>query len=297
MSALLTTREFADAIGASESSVRRWTNSGVITTARTAGGHRRIALPDAIRFIRESGMRLVRPEILGLPALSTTTAAGKSLGDAALAATLYVCLNAGDAPASNSCIAGLFLNGMSAASICDTAIQPAMERIGELWMNDLRGVLIEHRATDICLNALGMLRRMMGDPADTAPVALGGAPDGDPYLLPSMMAGTVVAEAGYHDINFGPDTPLELLAVAAAEHHAKLVWLSIKASADRTRLRTRINTLADQLAPLGTQLVIGGTGVESLGLRPSKEMHLMRTMTEFSAFARGASAAGLPGAA
>jgi excisionase family DNA binding protein len=287
MATLLTTREFADAIGASESSVRRWTNSGVIATARTAGGHRRIALADAIRFIRESGTNLVRPELLGLPALPTT-AASKTLGNDALVVTLYDALVTGDAPATNGCVAGLFLNGMSAAAICDTALQPAMQRIGEFWKDDSRGVLTEHRATGLCLHALNMLRRMMGDPADTSPVALGGAPDGDPYLLPTLMAGTVVAEAGYRDINFGPDTPMELLAVAAAEHHARLVWLSIKAPTDCPRMRKRINALAQQLASQGSSFVIGGTGVDLLGLRPSKDMRLMRTMTEFAAFAQGA---------
>lgn len=283
---LLTTREFADAIGASESSVRRWTNGGIIATARTAGGHRRIALADAIRFIRESGTNLVRPELLGLPALPTT-AASKTLGDKALTDTLYDALATGNAPAANGCVAGLFLNGMSTASICDVALRPAMERIGKFWTDDPRGVLTEHRATGICLNALAMLRRMIGDPADAAPVALGGAPDGDPYLLPSMMAATVVAEAGYRDINFGPDTPLELLADAAAEHRARLVWVSIKAPGDSPRLRTRIHALAEQLAAQGTSFVVGGTGADALDLRPSKDLQRMGTMAELAAFAHG----------
>ncbi len=287
MPLLLTSREFAAAIGTSESSVRRWTNSGTIATARTAGGHRRIALPDAIRFIRETGMPLLRPELLGLPTV-LNRAAGKSLGDNALTADLYDALRTGNSAAALGCISGLFLNGQSVASICDGAIQPAMQQIGKLWLTDPRAILIEHHATTICLNSLSALRQMMGEPADGAPVALGGAPDGDPYLLPSMMAGIIVAEAGYRDLNFGPDLPLELLAVAAGEHHARLVWLSIKATPNRAKLRSRIKALEQRLTAMNTHFVVGGTGVASLDLRPSKNLHLMQTMNELAAFARGA---------
>jgi len=59
---LLSPRELADALGVSESSLKRWVDAGKITAARTEGGHRRIALQEAVRFIRETGAPLARPE-------------------------------------------------------------------------------------------------------------------------------------------------------------------------------------------------------------------------------------------
>jgi len=289
MEKLLTTSELAEAIGASQSSMRRWTNSGVIRTARTAGGHRRIALSEAIRFIRETGTTVVRPEVLGLPEL-TATVGGKSLASRSLEHQLLEMLRTGSTKAAIGCVTGMFLSGLNVASICDGAMHGAMEQIGELWRKDPRGILIEHRATDICLQALGMLRQLMPEPAENAPVALGGAPQGDPYLLPSMMVGTVLLEAGYHDMNFGPETPLELLAAAAQENKARLVWLSVKADNDRGKLRKKIDELAARLEALGITFVIGGSAAESLGLRSSKNVHVMRTLGELSAFAHGAAA-------
>src|SRR5918993_5015465 len=70
MEKLLTTKDLAEAIGASESSLRRWTDSGAIRTSRTAGGHRRIPLEEAVRFIRETGATVVRPELLGIADLA-----------------------------------------------------------------------------------------------------------------------------------------------------------------------------------------------------------------------------------
>jgi methanogenic corrinoid protein MtbC1 len=287
MEKLLTSKELAKAIGASESSMRRWTNSGAIQTARTVGGHRRIAVSEAIRFVRESGATIVRPEMLGLPELPATED-GVKVGSRSLERHLYEALRVGDAAAATGCAAGLFLNGLSVASICDGPLQSAMQRIGELWREDPRGILVEHRAMSICMQSLEILRQMIGEPAKNAPVALGGAPDGDPYLLPSMMAATVLAEAGYRDMNFGPQTPLALLAMAAEENKAGIVWVSVKFAADRAKLRGDIVELAERLKKMDIKLVAGGDGIESLAIRSIKNVHVMQTMTELSAFARGA---------
>src|SRR6476659_2016638 len=100
MEKLLTTHDVALAIGASESSLRRWTNSGAIRTQRTVGGHRRIPLSEAIRFVRETGATVVRPELRGFPgadAAATQTAAANPPIDQ-VEERLYNALLAGDAP-------------------------------------------------------------------------------------------------------------------------------------------------------------------------------------------------------
>jgi MerR family transcriptional regulator, light-induced transcriptional regulator len=100
-----------------------------------------------------------------------------------------------------------------------------MHALGELWRHDEDGIFIEHRGTDICLQALAQLRNTFEPPAD-APLALGGAPEDDPYLLPSFLAATVIASAGMRAVNLGPDTPIAALHAAVAHHAPRLVWIS-----------------------------------------------------------------------
>ncbi|MCX5741316.1 MAG: helix-turn-helix domain-containing protein, partial [Proteobacteria bacterium] len=64
---LLSPRDLAEALGVSESSLKRWVDSGRITATRTDGGHRKIRLSEAVRFIRESGSPIVHPELLDMP--------------------------------------------------------------------------------------------------------------------------------------------------------------------------------------------------------------------------------------
>ena len=54
MKSVLSPKELAAAIGVSESTLKRWADDGLIVFSRTAGGHRRIRLAEAIRFIREN---------------------------------------------------------------------------------------------------------------------------------------------------------------------------------------------------------------------------------------------------
>ena len=68
MKDLVTPKQVAQAIDVSESSLKRWADEGLLLVSKTAGGHRRISITAAIRFIRERQLELVRPDILGLPA-------------------------------------------------------------------------------------------------------------------------------------------------------------------------------------------------------------------------------------
>ena len=293
MEKLLTTNDVARAIGASESSLRRWTNTGALRTSRTVGGHRRIPLSEAIRFIRESGATVVRPELLGLPGAGAPSGAAAAAGSPGLEDAIYQAMIDGDATAVAGHLTGLYLGGADLAALFDGPVGGAMHRIGELWRHDARGILVEHRATDICIRSVAQLRQLLPPPPADAPVAVGGAPAGDAYLLPSLMAATVLADAGYRDTNFGPETPLEVLAAAAEEQRAALVWLSVSVAGDAAALRRGIEQLVKRLRRQGATLLVGGRHAATLLPRRLPGVHVLGTMSELAAFTRGAK----PGAA
>ena len=66
LSESLSPKDFAGALGVSESSVKRWVDDGKIRALKTPGGHRRIAVHDALYFVRQTGADVARPELLGL---------------------------------------------------------------------------------------------------------------------------------------------------------------------------------------------------------------------------------------
>ncbi len=285
MKRAFTPRELADAIGVSESSLRRWIDSGAIQTARTLGGHRRISMAEAVRFIRHSHSTVVRPELLGLAEVSQFRSDSGSSPDQS--ELLFEALRAGDATRAGSLLMSLYLAGQSVAALCDGPLRAAMHRIGELWEHDKRGILIEHRATDICLCIVNQLRGTFPVDRVEGPVALGGAIEGDPYMLPSLMVAAVLGEAGFHEINYGANTPVELLAEAATDEKATIVWVSISHVADAGELDRQVTMLASRLSRNGVPLLLGGRAAPRSVAVNRPNVHCAGSMAEVAAFAKG----------
>ena len=278
----LSPKDLAAAIGVSESSLKRWADAGKIAVARTEGGHRRIPIAEAVRFIRESGSQIVRPEVLDLPEISAVASNDDGADD-----VLYQQLAAGNSREVRGMVMARYLQGASLASIFDGPIMHAMARIGELWQHDPRGVFIEHRATDTCLQAASQLRALF-EPADDAAVAVGGAPSGDPYLLPSLLASTLLASEGLRPVNLGPDTPIASFRHAVAHYHPKMVWISVSTPAP-PNLGDELAALARELASQDATLVIGGRRCHDVA-RQVRDACVVESMSELAAFARGLAA-------
>lgn len=282
MKTSLSPKELAQAVGASESSLKRWVDSGVVEAVRTAGGHRRIPIAEAVRFIREHRMQVLNPAALGISELASV-AADQSAG---AEEPLYEALLAGRAPEARGLILGAYLGGIPIAEICDGPVRASMHRLGELWKHDRAGVFLEHRATEICIQAMTQLRLML-EPPEGAPVAVGGAPAGDPYLLPSMMAATVLLAEGYRAVNLGPDTPVDTLLAAIAEHDPLLVWLSVSTRTVMESLEPALGRIAEAIGARHGRLVVGGRVRAELIRRVPPGVETLSSMAELAAFARG----------
>jgi excisionase family DNA binding protein len=256
---LISPRYLADALGVSESSLKRWIDAGKITAARTEGGHRRIELSEALRFIRESGTPVVKPELLDMPEV----ASARDHGD-----RLYDHLIAGDAVSVRGWLFARYLEGNTIAQISDGPLRSAMHALGDLWRHDPQGVFVEHRATAVVLQAMAQLRSMLAELPASAPLAIGGAPSGDPYLLPSQLASMVIEEVGVRAVNLGPDTPIAAFEHAVAAQRPKLVWLSITTALTSGRARAITRWL--ESVPSSVTLVIGGQQSSTLSSLPPR---------------------------
>jgi methanogenic corrinoid protein MtbC1 len=248
---LVTPRQLAEAIGVSESSLKRWSDAGKIEVTRTEGGHRRITIAEAVRFIRSTRSQVVRPDVLGLPERQSSEA------------TLTELLSRGDARAVVAHISASFLGGTPIAALCDGPLRAALTRIGELWRESVEGLMIEHRATSVCIDALATVRTLLPPHRETARIAVGGAPPGDPYMVPSMMCATALHDAGMRAVNLGPESPLDVIARAARDEHAALVWLSVTSPIDGSVISI-FEAFCEDLAANGTLVVVGGRSREQL---------------------------------
>ena len=280
----LSPRQFAEAIGVSESSVRRWADDGQIQMTRTAGGHRKIARAEAIRFIRATSADVVRPDLLQISEPShrhERAAAFSAQHDELLKA-----LRKGDGEVVFGLLTRMYINGVSVADICDGPLRHAMCEIGSLWPADKKSILIEHRATNICIDALNRLRANFARPRKSTVVAVGGAPEHDPYSLPSLMVTTVLTDVGFKAVNLGPNTPLDVISQSVEERNTKLAWISFTAPLAQNKIDAQLEKAAKHLRRRKVHLVIGGQAATKYKLPSNRYLHTFPSLSEMAGFAK-----------
>lgn len=276
-------KELAQVVGVSESSIKRWVDDGLIDVTRTAGGHRRIPLREAVRFIRSRDMRVLRPDLLGLPDLEDLPPEAR--GGEFSGEMLFHLLSRGEAAKARGIIANRYVNGAGLAALFDGPMAEALAKLGALWEHGVEGIYVEHMATNICIESINQVRLLIPPAGPGAPVALGGAPSGDPYILPSLMAAAVLADAGYHEINLGPDTPYPAFLHAVEVHQPQLVWLALTSHFEEDRVEDLVEELLVPLEDKAVEVVVGGQQAATLREHWPASVHAMTSMAELAEFA------------
>ena len=275
MHKLLSTSQFAEAIGLSESTVRRLTDGGDISVRRTKGGHRKIPVEEAIRYSRANGIQPQNPKLLGISFSE----------DAEDPDSFYEALVSGDSDKTVAILQTLYLNGQELNAIFDGPFLTAFVRIGESFPADKKSIFVEHRSLIIAMRSLMQLRSIMPPVEDSAQKVICAAPAGDPYLIPCLMCALVCHEVGYFEINLGPDTPLEIIIDAVEDEAPSLVSLSITNAIRSKNQIGEIEKLHKVAADKNCILVVGGNNADSVDVPGIQRGY---SMTDLKAIAENA---------
>lgn len=277
----LSPKQAARAIGVSESSLKRWCDRGQLSTVRTAGGHRRLAVEHVVEFLRKSGRQLVRPELLHFPS-------NGGRGETALARArdrMLDALVAGNEELCRRIVLDLYLAGRTVAEIGDQVIAEAFAKIGERW--DCRQVEVfqERRACELCQRVVSELRAMIPLSRDEAPLAIGGAPEGDRYSLPTALVELIFRQQGWRTQSLGNHLPISTLLAAVEAHRPRVLWLSVSHLEDERRFGDEYNWLYSQM-PADVAIVVGGRALSEPLRRQMQYASFCDNLRHLEAFAR-----------
>jgi excisionase family DNA binding protein len=253
----LSPRQVAEAIGVSESSLKRWCDSGLIPTRRTAGGHRRVPLAGVVAFLRERGFDPKRPDLLGLPAGAHRDR--RQLSE--LEGRAGAALSAGDGAEFGSLLLGLYLGGRSIAELADKLLAPAFGSLGTSWQHGQLEVYQERRAVELTLKTLHDLSRVLPTPSQQAPLALVSTLEGDPYTLGVAVVELVLHDAGWRTTQLGSGNPASSLCAAIDDLCPRLLCVSVSALSDPSKFTSDCNTLYEHSRSRGTALALGGRAI------------------------------------
>jgi MerR family transcriptional regulator, light-induced transcriptional regulator len=219
----ISTMQAANALGVSISTIKRWVDDGVLPAHRTAGGHRKLLRAEVLALARRGD--LPHSDLTGL---SVASIGEEPLDLKSISAALLDAVIRGDGIEVSSLIGRVYHSGVAIETLSDQVIAPAMTKVGHDWETARIEVWHEHRGTQLVAAALYDLKDDLEARAERKrPVAIGGAPQGDPYLLATLLAQLALLDAGWEAVNLGPNTPLASLTSAMRELRPRLVWLSV----------------------------------------------------------------------
>lgn len=286
---LLTPRQVAEAIGVSESSVKRWCDIGRLRTVRTPGGHRRIPVEAVLDFTRRGdGPPLKHPTALALAVPLRTGHGGEPVSVTTLAAArreLVHALLSDDLPAVHTIVETQRRAASGFDVVADEVIAPALFFLGERWSRGELEVYQERRACGIlhaCLHALGERLPRAGQ---DAPHALGGTLEGDPFTVATSLAEIVLRERGFDARSLGSWLPADSFASAITAHRPRLVWLSVGHAEDPDRFVGDYAKIEQAARTAGAALVIGGRALEPVLRRRLRYSAFCDGMVQLASFA------------
>ena len=267
-------KQIAISLHVSESSVKRWCDRGVIPTVRTVGGHRRITLSGLREFLHSTNRKLVDPAALGIESSDVKIASTfpvkrspvRGEGREPAQREFRAALAAGDEQRCMAMLSERVSLGWTRAEAAEDLITDAMRGIGDAWDCGELEVYQERRSCNICTRLIFYLRNGIEALPSDAPIAIGAAPESDPYQLPSALVELALRESGWNAFNLGNDLPLASLNQAVADYKPDLVWLSVTSVNDPNRFVSEQNKLADSLSE-NASMIVGGRALDDR-LRP-----------------------------
>ena len=275
-SQMISPKQFGQVIGMSESSLKRWIDSGHLQVTRTIGGHRRISVKEALRFIRTRSLKIKDSSLLNIP-VNTDSISTDNCN------TLFLhYLKEGMSEDAKQLLFNEFIKGATIAELGDDAIKPALQTIA-LEGNSPETILIEHRATQICIQIVHFLNELVASDK-TIFNAVGGAVSADVYTLPSMLVAAVLEENNGTAVNLGPNTPFDVFRKASVlldkKKQPDLVWVSISQLDNPVEISKELSIFAHECNENKIVLLVGGRSVNKLILDPQLNLTLHTSLKD-----------------
>ncbi|HBJ35488.1 MAG TPA: MerR family transcriptional regulator [Planctomycetaceae bacterium] len=267
-------KQVADRLGVSESSVKRWLDQGAVPILRTAGGHRRVSQESVEQLLEQLKATSGFPRLSEMaeetgPELSGSTvdiaADWRSNAVEEIAEFFRISLLDGDERKCRHLVDALIDRGHSPSTAADLLITPAMHGFGHMWERGELSIYQERRACGIAVELLASLKQQLPVHSGGG-VAIGGAPEGDQYQLPTAMVELALSEVGWNAKSLGCNLPMPEFAAAVQEYRPRLLWISISWLVDEHKFVRDFNAMVD-LLPKQTAVLIGGRAATD-SLRP-----------------------------
>ena len=269
----LSSNDVAEILGINISTLKRWTDSGVIECSRTAGGHRKFTMQHVRDYYKSQNVarknnnlgleHLEHKKIYDLIDKQDFSELARKLADASLES---------DELSVSTIINGAYMKGIKVEYICDEIVEPASTMVE----NALRQGYLSHVETFISRK---LITRIVEGLNQNKP---NGLFNGKTALcvnfednLPDLgvvMSEIVLRHHGYNVLNTGSHADLGNLQAVIEKKKVDLVLFflcdmqccmaTVKDNLEKTEKQTKL--IAEMAQKAGVEVIFGGSGLQFL---------------------------------
>ncbi len=269
----LSSNDVAEILGINISTLKRWTDSGVIECSRTAGGHRKFTMQHVRDYYKNQNVarknndlgleHLEHKRIYDLINKQDFSELARKLADASLES---------DELSVSTIINGAYMKGIKVEYICDEIVEPASTMVE----NALRQGYLSHVETFISRK---LITRIVEGLNQNKP---NGLFNGKTALcvnfednLPDLgvvMSEIVLRHHGYNVLNTGSHADLGNLQAVIEKKKVDLVLFflcdmqccmaTVKDNLEKTEKQTKL--IAEMAQKAGVEVIFGGSGLQFL---------------------------------
>ncbi len=259
----LTTRQLARLWLVSEATIKRWADTGQLTSSRTVGGHRRFPVAEVMRFQTE---RSLGASAAGA-GVATATAEAGMFDAAATEGQFFDAISDGHAGEATALLLEARMLGAPLERIFDEVVAASLRRVGDSWETDKMSVADEHLATSAAMRAVESLAASARRAGVRAGEAVCCAAENELHTLPVLCAQAVLEGAGWGVRNLGGYTPFFALAEYVAKHRPALICVSSTMQRELEHNARDYGQFEAAARACGARIVLGGEGFRGESVR------------------------------
>jgi excisionase family DNA binding protein len=262
----LSTQEVAALINVTETTIKRWADSGTLPCSKTAGGHRKFLTRDVIQFAEAHGYTVMGalPPPMTRQQRDELEFAVSTRNYSRIAEIFFQESMQADREGLLELLLYLYRHKIAFDSIVDEVIRPALTKIGDLWSQGKLEINQEHRASQAITEAMIRLAPELHRKPSNGLSAVCACLEGEQHEFGLRSLAYTLEVEGWKVHYLGVNTPADTLAAFMATTKPELICISCTILSRRSRVLDQLRLVSQAAGRYGAKVVVGGYSAEEV---------------------------------
>jgi len=256
----------AKILGVNVSTIKRWTEGGVLECIKTAGGHRKFLMSHLASFVEKNKKTNSKVNLFTIESEHDIEISYRILKGDYRFLTEYILehsLNC-NREKVQQVLNGLYLGQYPLHFIYDVIITPVLHQIGHLWIEKKLSIIQEHFASQTIKDCITRLQGIIKMPLQVGVRALCFAPSNELHDISLKMVDHILETRGFAVYNTGQNTPVEKISDIFETIRPNRLYISSTNRIDLDTLQHEMNQLYDIAQERICDVYVGGRSFDEI---------------------------------